>query len=288
MLDGRVARLRGRETKFGAYLDSTMDRYSDMLLYLGLLILYARLERTGLMVLVWVAAFGSFMTSYARARAESLIPRCTVGFMERPERVVLVIVGALLEQDGRGPLDHRRPLERHRHPARRLHLRRAEAGLEHGVHAARREAGRRVSFGPKGERARRQVLGSFPVALWMWKTLPLAAFAGLRVVRLDAQACSVSLPGGWRTQNPFRSTYFAAQAMAAEMSTGAPALVLLEDAPASVAMLVVGLRVTYTKKLVGEGLFTFEDVAGMRAAVDRAAASDQPQAFAARSVGPGR
>jgi CDP-diacylglycerol--glycerol-3-phosphate 3-phosphatidyltransferase len=98
MLDGRVARLRGRETKFGAYLDSTMDRYSDMLLYLGLLILYARLERTALMVLVWVAAFGGFMTSYARARAESLIPRCPVGLMERPERVVLIIAGAILNR----------------------------------------------------------------------------------------------------------------------------------------------------------------------------------------------
>jgi len=98
MLDGRVARLRGRQTKFGAYLDSTMDRYSDMLLYMGLLILYARLNRTGLMVLVWVAAFGSFMTSYARARAESLVPRCPVGLMERPERVVLLIAGALLNR----------------------------------------------------------------------------------------------------------------------------------------------------------------------------------------------
>ena len=98
MLDGRVARLRGRETKFGAYLDSTMDRYSDMLLFMGLLILYARLERNGLMVLVWVAAFGSFMTSYARARAESLIPRCPVGLMERPERVVLLIAGAILNR----------------------------------------------------------------------------------------------------------------------------------------------------------------------------------------------
>jgi CDP-diacylglycerol--glycerol-3-phosphate 3-phosphatidyltransferase len=95
MLDGRVARLRGRGTKFGAYLDSTMDRYSDMLLYMGLLILYARLDRTPHMVLVWVAAFGSFMTSYARARAESLIDRCTVGFMERPERIVLLVLGAL-------------------------------------------------------------------------------------------------------------------------------------------------------------------------------------------------
>ena len=95
MLDGRVARRRGRETKFGAFLDSTMDRYSDMLLYMGLLILYARLDRTPHMVLVWVAAFGSFMTSYARARAESLIPDCKVGFLERPERLVLLILGAV-------------------------------------------------------------------------------------------------------------------------------------------------------------------------------------------------
>jgi CDP-diacylglycerol--glycerol-3-phosphate 3-phosphatidyltransferase len=98
MLDGRVARLRGRETKFGAFLDSTMDRYSDMLLYMGLLILYARMERTGFMVLVWVAAFGSLMTSYARARAESLIPKCTVGFLERPERIVLIVIGAVFNR----------------------------------------------------------------------------------------------------------------------------------------------------------------------------------------------
>ncbi len=95
MLDGRVARLRGRGTKFGAYLDSTMDRYSDMLLYLGLLLLYARLDSTPHMVLVWVAAFGSFMTSYARARAESLVDGCEVGFLERPERIVLLVAGAL-------------------------------------------------------------------------------------------------------------------------------------------------------------------------------------------------
>lgn len=95
MLDGRVARMRGRETKFGAFLDSTMDRYSDMVLYMGLMILYARVHRTPYMVLVWVAAFGSFMTSYARARAESLIPRCSLGLLERPERIVLIILGAL-------------------------------------------------------------------------------------------------------------------------------------------------------------------------------------------------
>jgi len=142
-----------------------------------------------------------------------------------------------------------------------------------------------VSIGPAAEKARRQVMSRVPVTAWMWKTLPLAAFAGLRVVRLDERACAVRLPGGWRTQNPFRSTYFAAQAMAAEMSTGAPALVLLRDASASIAMLVVSLRVAYTRKLVGTGVFTFEDVAGLRAAIDRAAASDEPQAFTARSTG---
>ncbi len=142
-----------------------------------------------------------------------------------------------------------------------------------------------MSFGPRAERLRRQVLGRLPMTLWMWKTLPLAAFAGLRVIRLDETGCSVRLPGGWRTQNPFRSTYFAAQAMAAEMSTGAPALVLLADVPASVAMLVVSLHATYSKKIVGPSVFAFEDVAGMRAAIEKAASSDEPELFVGRPVG---
>jgi hypothetical protein len=142
-----------------------------------------------------------------------------------------------------------------------------------------------VSFGPEGQRLRRQVLGRLPTALWMWRALPLAAFAGLRVSRLDEEGCSVRLPGGWRTRNPFRSTYFAAQAMAAEMSTGAPALVLLADAPASVALLVVGLKASYTKKIVGESVFTFEGVAEMKAAITAAATADEAQLFVARSAG---
>ena len=142
-----------------------------------------------------------------------------------------------------------------------------------------------MSFGPKGERLRRRIQKRLPVTLWLWKTLPLAAFAGLRVTRLDGDGCSVRLPGGWRTQNPFRSTYFGAQAMAAEMSTGAPALVLVADAPTSVAMLVVGLRATYSKKIVGPSVFTFDGVKGMRAAVGKAAESDDADVFIARSVG---
>jgi hypothetical protein len=142
-----------------------------------------------------------------------------------------------------------------------------------------------LSFGPAAEKARRRVLGGLPVTLYLWRMLPLAAFAGLRVVRLDAEACAVRLPGGWRTRNPFASTYFAAQAMAAEMSTGAPGLVLREDAPRRVSMLVLGVRASYTKRLTGTGVFTCNDVAAIRAAIERAAANDEPQLVAARSVG---
>jgi hypothetical protein len=142
-----------------------------------------------------------------------------------------------------------------------------------------------VSFGPRAESVRRRVLSGLPFVLYLWRILPLAAFAGLRVARLDERACVVSLPGGWRTRNPFGSTYFAAQAMAAEMSSGAPALVLREDAQCSISMLPVGLRAGYVKGLRGPATFTCEDVAGIAAAIARAAASDEPQAFVARSTG---
>jgi hypothetical protein len=119
----------------------------------------------------------------------------------------------------------------------------------------------------------------------LWRQLPLAAFAGLRLEALDDAACTVSLPGGWRTRNPFRSTYFAAQAMAAEMSTGAPALLLVQASPASVSMLVRGIRAEFTRKIVGPSAFTFSGVGAMAAAIARAAAGGEGEAFAARSVG---
>ncbi|HEV8383971.1 MAG TPA: CDP-alcohol phosphatidyltransferase family protein [Candidatus Acidoferrales bacterium] len=95
MVDGRVARAQGRVTKFGAYFDSVIDRYSDVGLYFGLLFYYASVNRARYAILVGVAMAGSVMVSYARARAESLIPECKAGFWERPERIVLLIIGAL-------------------------------------------------------------------------------------------------------------------------------------------------------------------------------------------------
>ncbi len=95
MVDGRVARVTKTVTPFGAFFDSVVDRYSDMALYMGLLVYYARAERFLYVVLVGVVMAGSVMISYTRARAESLIPTCKVGFLERPERIVLIIIGAL-------------------------------------------------------------------------------------------------------------------------------------------------------------------------------------------------
>ena len=98
MADGRVARITNRVTPFGGFFDSVMDRYSDLGLLIGLLVFYGRVNRFWYVSLVAVAMIGSVMTSYARARAENLIPSCKVGFLERPERVVLIIIGALFDR----------------------------------------------------------------------------------------------------------------------------------------------------------------------------------------------
>jgi len=95
MVDGRVARVTNTVTPFGGFFDSVVDRYSDMAIYMGLLVYYARAERFFYVVLVALVMAGSVMISYTRARAESLIPTCKVGFLERPERIVLIIIGAL-------------------------------------------------------------------------------------------------------------------------------------------------------------------------------------------------
>jgi CDP-diacylglycerol---glycerol-3-phosphate 3-phosphatidyltransferase len=95
MLDGEVARLSRSETRFGAFYDSVIDRYSDVIILQGLLVYYARHQMLGYVVLVGVVIMGAVLTSYTRARAESLIASCKVGFMERPERIVLLIIGSL-------------------------------------------------------------------------------------------------------------------------------------------------------------------------------------------------
>ncbi len=95
MVDGRVARETNRVTRFGGFFDSVLDRYSDLALLVGLLVYYASINRFFYVVLTAIVMTGTVLISYARSRAENTIPKCKVGFLERPERVVLIIIGAL-------------------------------------------------------------------------------------------------------------------------------------------------------------------------------------------------
>ena len=93
-IDGKVAHASGTASEFGGFWDSVMDRFSDLALFLGLVYLYGSLQRPDYVLITALAMIFTVLTSYTRARAESLIEKCKVGFMERPERIVLFMIGA--------------------------------------------------------------------------------------------------------------------------------------------------------------------------------------------------
>ena len=93
-IDGKVAHQLQLQSAFGAFWDSTLDRFSDLALLTGLIFLYSKLGRSDYVLIAALTLIFSIMTSYARARAESLVEKCKVGFMERPERIVLFMIGA--------------------------------------------------------------------------------------------------------------------------------------------------------------------------------------------------
>lgn len=100
LLDGPVARCQKRVSRFGGFLESILDRYADLMLFLGLLVYYVRVNRFPYAILAGVAMAGAVMVSYAKARAESLGPISDVGFWQRPERLVMMIIGALANKMG--------------------------------------------------------------------------------------------------------------------------------------------------------------------------------------------
>ena len=93
-IDGKVADELQLSSKFGGFWDSVMDRFSDLFLLIGLIYLYATLNRPDYVLITALTLTFSIMTSYTRARAEAEIEQCKVGFMERPERIVLFMIGA--------------------------------------------------------------------------------------------------------------------------------------------------------------------------------------------------
>jgi CDP-diacylglycerol---glycerol-3-phosphate 3-phosphatidyltransferase len=97
-LDGSLARANGLQTRFGAFWDSTLDRLSEALVFLGLLIYLLERGSSLGVVLVYVSVIGSLLVSYVRARAEGLGINCRAGFMTRFERILVVIIGLISEQ----------------------------------------------------------------------------------------------------------------------------------------------------------------------------------------------
>ena len=97
LFDGVLARKLERVTLFGGFLDSVLDRYSDLFLLLALLIYYLRKGVPGLVILTSVVSIGTILISYVRAKAESLQIPCSVGLMERAERIILLSAGTLFQ-----------------------------------------------------------------------------------------------------------------------------------------------------------------------------------------------
>jgi len=97
ILDGAVARARNLATKIGAFTDSVVDRYSDFVIFGGILAYFIRRGNlTYSMVLLFIIS-GAFLISYVRAKAELIIPKCDVGFMERPERIIVLALGSIFD-----------------------------------------------------------------------------------------------------------------------------------------------------------------------------------------------
>ncbi len=138
---------------------------------------------------------------------------------------------------------------------------------------------------PDAARLQRQVSNRWLFALWMLTKLPAALFAGVRLRALDLERCQTAIPYGWRSTNPFRSTYFAAQAMAAELATGALVLLAAEQAGGRFSTLIVDMRATFGKKASATVTFTCEGGAEALAACQDARATGEARTIVLHAVG---
>ena len=121
--------------------------------------------------------------------------------------------------------------------------------------------------------------------MFLFFKLPAAFFSGVRIREINTSLCRVSIPYTWFSRNPFRSTYFACLAMAAEMSTGAPAMAIIRAVAPATSMLVVRMEAIYMKKARGRTYFVFDQVQAMTTAIREVAVSGEARVFEARSRG---
>lgn len=97
ILDGAVARARNLATEIGAFTDSVVDRYSDFVIFGGVLAYFVRKGSLKYSILLLFIMSGTFLISYIRAKAELIISKCDVGFMERPERIIVLALGSIFD-----------------------------------------------------------------------------------------------------------------------------------------------------------------------------------------------
>lgn len=121
-------------------------------------------------------------------------------------------------------------------------------------------------------------------AYLFWK-LPAAWLSGVRLQSIQEDRCVTSVPYKWLSQNPFRSTYFACLSMAAELSTGLPAMMYIRSAPKRVSMLVTGMESTFVKKATGLTVFSCTDLPLMKAAIEKALNQEEAVTVTMRSEG---
>ena len=116
-----------------------------------------------------------------------------------------------------------------------------------------------MALNPKQQRLANQVTNGFKFPLYLVKSLPMGWIAGLRVRELNENKCTTSVPFKFLNKNPFKSTYFAVQSMAAELSTATPCLLAITGQKPSVAFIIVDMKATFTKKAIDRVYFTCED-----------------------------
>ena len=121
--------------------------------------------------------------------------------------------------------------------------------------------------------------------LWSFWKFPASRFAGLRIDKLDSESCVISVPGGWRTQNPFNSMYWAVQGMGAELSTGGYALAIVNSLGVKTRTLVAAQESKFTKKARGRITFTCKDGELARSAVEESIQTGSPVSAELKSTG---
>jgi hypothetical protein len=137
----------------------------------------------------------------------------------------------------------------------------------------------------KGQKFRNRIDNWFLFNIFLLIKLPLAWIAGSRVTRIDTDGCQISMPYGWRNQNPFQSMYFAAQSMSAEMSTGMLCMLAIENSGEDIAMLVSHNKAEFTKKANAFVTFTCNNGQKMFDAVAETCRTGEPVLVEMRSVG---